>query len=90
MTNANLSLIFESTSTKKVVILKAFFFFSCQKILKELDDDSNCLCWVNSNLENEIRETIEKFENDKGRKFAFLGINGGIGTEHNLFINFSG
>lgn len=68
MTQANLSLIFENTSAKKVVILKVllyvciFFFF---KILKAHDDDSDHLYGVNSSLENVIKETIEKFENDK-------------------------
>ncbi|RWR82203.1 protein NETWORKED 1D-like protein isoform X1 [Cinnamomum micranthum f. kanehirae] len=47
MTQANLSLIFESISAEKAVVLKA------------LDDDFNCLCQFNSNLENGIREMVE-------------------------------
>eukprot|EP00268_Persea_americana_P030221 TRINITY_DN2925_c0_g2_i1.p1 TRINITY_DN2925_c0_g2~~TRINITY_DN2925_c0_g2_i1.p1 ORF type:complete len:2033 (+),score=599.03 TRINITY_DN2925_c0_g2_i1:309-6407(+) len=47
MTQANLSLIFESISAEKAVVLKA------------LDDDFNCLCQFNSNLENRIREMVE-------------------------------
>eukprot|EP00268_Persea_americana_P030220 TRINITY_DN2925_c0_g1_i2.p1 TRINITY_DN2925_c0_g1~~TRINITY_DN2925_c0_g1_i2.p1 ORF type:complete len:1992 (+),score=550.82 TRINITY_DN2925_c0_g1_i2:320-5977(+) len=48
MTQANLSLVFESISTEKTLVLKA------------LSADFNCLCAINNNLKNEIGEVIEK------------------------------
>lgn len=48
MTQANISLVFESISTEKTVVLKA------------LSADFNCLCAINNNLNIEIREVIEK------------------------------